>query len=78
MCVVCRTKTDKRDLIRIVRTQDKQLLVDPTGKQNGRGAYVCHQSKCWHIVCQGHLIEKVLAMTLTEADKQHLIANQPQ
>ncbi len=40
MCVVCKQMKDKTDLIRIVKTSDG-LSVDPTGKQNGRGAYVC-------------------------------------
>ncbi|MGT2729428.1 RNase P modulator RnpM [Streptococcus phocae subsp. salmonis] len=31
---------DKRDLLRIVKTKDGQVFIDPTGKQNGRGAYI--------------------------------------
>lgn len=30
----------KRDLLRIVKTKDGQVFIDPTGKQNGRGAYI--------------------------------------
>ena len=43
-CVVCGKKTDKRDLLRIVATKDGFIEVDPTGKMNGRGAYVCRHS----------------------------------
>jgi predicted RNA-binding protein YlxR (DUF448 family) len=46
-CVACRQKGDKRGLIRIVRSPDHTISVDPTGKANGRGAYLCHAPSCW-------------------------------
>ena len=36
----------KRDLVRIVRTPDGQVLVDRSGRLPGRGAYVCDQATC--------------------------------
>ncbi len=44
---MCRRKYDKRQLTRIVRTADEGVVVDPTGKRNGRGAYLCDQAECW-------------------------------
>ena len=41
MCVGCRAMKEKRSLVRGVRTEDGGAKVDPTGKMNGRGAYVC-------------------------------------
>ena len=46
-CVACRTPRPKRDLIRVVRTPDGQVVVDERGKENGRGAYLCAQRACW-------------------------------
>lgn len=46
-CIICREIKDKRDLIRVVRTPAGNLIVDPTGKANGRGAYLCRQGNCW-------------------------------
>ena len=46
-CVVCGEKTDKRDLIRIVRTKTGQVEVDATSRVPGRGAYLCHRQACW-------------------------------
>ena len=46
-CIVCRGQFDKRRLTRIVRATDRGVVVDPTGKLNGRGAYVCDQAACW-------------------------------
>ncbi len=39
-CVVTGERLDKRDLLRVVKTKDNEFFVDPTGKMNGRGAYV--------------------------------------
>ena len=39
-CVVTHEKYEKKDLIRVVRTNESEVLVDLTGKMNGRGAYI--------------------------------------
>jgi hypothetical protein len=44
--VHCRTSRAKRDLLRIVRTPDGGVRLDPTGRANGRGAYVCRDEAC--------------------------------
>ncbi len=45
-CVVCRTTQQKRELTRIVRTPDGRVVIDPTGKLPGRGAYLCASEEC--------------------------------
>lgn len=39
-CVLTREKLPKQDLIRVVRTPEGKVVIDLTGKQNGRGAYL--------------------------------------
>ena len=39
-CVVTREKYPKKELLRIVRTPEKEIIIDETGKANGRGAYI--------------------------------------
>ncbi len=39
-CVVTGEKLEKRDLIRVVRTPENNVIIDSTGKANGRGAYL--------------------------------------
>ncbi|MBQ7448023.1 MAG: YlxR family protein [Eubacterium sp.] len=46
MCVGCRQMIDKKDLIRLVRTPEGSYELDPTGKKNGRGAYICQKAEC--------------------------------
>ncbi len=46
MCCVCRQSKEKKELIRVVRTKDGQVFIDPTGKAAGRGAYLCRSGLC--------------------------------
>ena len=47
MCIACRGHDAKRGLYRIVRSPEGQVEPDPTGRRNGRGAYLCGQQACW-------------------------------
>lgn len=46
MCFICRNTYNKSNLLRIVKTSSGEILIDKTGKANGRGAYICNSSKC--------------------------------
>ena len=59
-CMACNTKNDKYNLIRIVRLQNDEILMDKTGKQNGRGAYICKDIKCLEKVIKTNRIDKIL------------------
>ena len=71
-CVVCRETDAKRSLTRLVRTADEGVQIDPTGKRNGRGAYVCDQPACWDRAVQSDVLEKALRTTLTTEDRQRI------
>ena len=45
-CIGCRQSKEKKELIRIVRDKENNVFVDLTGKQNGRGAYICKDAEC--------------------------------
>ena len=68
-CIVCRQKFDKRQLTRIVCTPEKKVTVDLTGKQRGRGAYVCEQRECWERLLQSKgLLNQALKTIVTDED----------
>ena len=46
MCVGCREMKPKKELLRVVRTPEGEVLIDLTGKKAGRGAYICPSSAC--------------------------------
>jgi len=71
-CVICQTKTDKRQLTRIVRTPEQTVLLDPTGKKNGRGAYICDKPECWEKMKQSPLLDRALEITITPETKTAL------
>ena len=45
-CVGCREMKSKRDMIRILKTPEGEFMLDPTGRKNGRGAYICRDAQC--------------------------------
>ena len=65
-CIVCRDKHDKRDLTRLVAPGGR-VQVDPGGKMNGRGAYLCANSKCWHGIKRA-VLSRALRQELTDDD----------
>ena len=73
-CIICREVKDKRDLIRVVRTPAGSLIVDPTGKANGRGAYLCRQANCWEKSLQKQRLAQALKTTLTPEELAELQA----
>jgi hypothetical protein len=75
-CVVCHEKAGKRDLIRVVRTE-QGIMIDTTGKHNGRGAYLCERTSCWERAITTDVLNKALRTMLTVEDREHLRQNQP-
>ena len=66
MCVGCREMKEKRDLIRVVRSPEGAVFLDPTGKKSGRGAYVCRNAECLKRAIRQKQLERQLEITLPE------------
>jgi predicted RNA-binding protein YlxR (DUF448 family) len=58
--VACRTPRAKRDLLRVVRVPSGEVVVDPTGRLPGRGAYLCRDAACWDTAGRRHALERAL------------------
>lgn len=71
-CVACRTTGAKRGLVRIVRTPQGGVEVDPTGKAAGRGAYLCQRRECWQEALKREGLARALRVQLWDADKDRL------
>ena len=67
-CVACRTARPKRHLVRIVRLTTGGVAVDRTGKQNGRGAYLCPAQECWQLAAKRKSLDGALETTVTADD----------
>ena len=59
-CVGCRQKSDKRELLRIVRTPEGKIEIDPKGKKAGRGTYICKKRSCLEKAAKGKSLEHSL------------------
>lgn len=68
-CIGCRRILTKRELNRVVRTADGRVVVDPTGKVPGRGAYVCNNRQCWLDALARKQFERALKVELSDHDR---------
>ncbi|MGE5329115.1 MAG: RNase P modulator RnpM [Deltaproteobacteria bacterium] len=58
MCIGCREMKPKKELLRIVKSQEGIISIDTTGKKPGRGAYICFNIECLDKAQKGKRIEK--------------------
>lgn len=70
-CVICRQSFDKRQLMRFVRTP-QGVRYDSTGKQTGRGAYICDNVNCRERLVTTSALSRALRVRLTDADRDHI------
>ena len=73
-CIVCRQVRPKRELIRVVRTPDGHIALDPTGKKSGRGAYLCARRSCWEPALHQGRLEREFEMAIPAEDRPALEA----
>ena len=45
-CIGCGEMKNKKEMMRILKTPEDEIVLDMTGKKNGRGAYLCKQREC--------------------------------
>ena len=45
-CVGCGTMKSKKEMMRVLKTEQEGIILDTTGKKNGRGAYLCESMEC--------------------------------
>ena len=65
-CMGCNEKKPKKELIRIVKNKEGNISIDRTGKQEGRGAYICDSIACLDKVVKSKRLEKVLECKISE------------
>lgn len=73
--MACGRSRPKREMIRIVRTPDGDIVIDETGKASGRGAYICPARSCWEKVLQDpRLLGRTLKTNISPASLELLAA----
>lgn len=71
-CMGCNSKKDKKELIRVVKNKENEIHIDKTGKQPGRGAYLCDDIQCLEKVIKSKRLEKVLDIKISEEIYENL------
>ncbi|HHT02061.1 MAG TPA: YlxR family protein [Firmicutes bacterium] len=64
-CIGCRQVRQKRELVRIVRTPEGEVVVDLTGKKAGRGAYICSAPACLEAALRAKQLERALNTSIS-------------
>ena len=65
-CTGCGEMKPKKELVRVVKTPEGEISLDPTGKMNGRGAYLCKDPQCLRKAQKSKRIEKALSCTVPD------------
>ncbi len=64
-CIVCNKQTEKKDLLRIVKSKEGIIEADLTGKKNGRGAYICKNEECLNKLIKTKKLEKAFKQEIS-------------
>ena len=66
-CIITKEQLPKQDLLRIVRTKEGEVLVDETGKVNGRGAYIKKDLDVLEKAIKGKALERKLEIKIDDS-----------
>lgn len=65
-CTGCGEMKNKKELIRVIKTPEDEIVIDFTGKKNGRGAYLCNSYECFQKARKTKAIERSLKTTIPD------------
>lgn len=65
-CMGCNLKKDKKELIRLVLNKNGEIFVDPSGKAEGRGAYICKDVECLEKLKKSKRLEKTFGIKIED------------
>lgn len=71
-CMGCGERKEKKELIRIIRTPEGEIVLDTTGKQNGRGAYLCDSVECLKKARKRKALDRALNIPIPDSVYQEL------
>ncbi|ADL05518.1 RNase P modulator RnpM [Lacrimispora saccharolytica] len=63
-CIGCGEMKNKKEMIRILKTSEDEILLDATGRKNGRGAYLCPSIECFKKAVKSKGLERSFKMSI--------------
>lgn len=71
-CTGCREMKSKKEMIRVLKTVEDEIVLDATGKKNGRGAYLCFSRECLEKAIKSRGLERSLKASIPEEVYENL------
>ncbi len=71
-CTGCQEMKSKKEMMRILRTSEGEIVLDVTGRKNGRGAYVCCSMSCFEKAVKNKGLERSLKVKVPEETYESL------
>ena len=72
-CTGCGEMKPKKELVRVVKTPEGNIMIDRSGKANGRGAYICHNIDCYKKAVKARRFEKAFSMPILESVSEQIV-----
>lgn len=72
VCVGCSLSKSKKELIRIIKTPEEEIIIDATGRKNGRGAYICPDTECLKKARKSKGLERSLKSSIPQEVYENL------
>ncbi len=66
-CVGCGEMKPKKEMMRVIKTAEGDIVLDVTGKKNGRGAYLCQQEECLKMAMKNKGLERSFKMSIDKS-----------
>ena len=63
-CIGCGEMKSKKEMIRVIKTAEGEILLDATGRKNGRGAYLCPSMECFKKAVKGRGLDRSFKMAI--------------
>ena len=63
-CIGCQEMKNKKEMIRVIKTAEDEIMLDATGRKNGRGAYLCPSMECLKKAVKGKGLERSFKMAI--------------
>ena len=66
-CIGCGEMKSKKEMIRVIKTAEDEIMLDATGRKNGRGAYLCPSMECLKKAVKGKGLERSFKMPIEKS-----------
>ena len=73
-CIVCQDRDSKKELMRIVKNKEGEIFLDPSGRANGRGAYICKDVECLKKAIKTKALNRAFKVEVSDEVYEKLLA----